>query len=67
MRDAILDMRMDTSSNLKASDIVNNYSATKLAEIFFKYGEEKLSKIIAKKITENRPIMTTFELVDAPV
>ena len=63
MHDALLDMRMDQSQEKTASDIVNNYDEKELTSIFYKYGEEKLSKVIAKKIVESRPIKTTMELV----
>lgn len=66
MTDAPLDMRMDTSKDIDAKYIVNNYSIEKLSNIFFLYGEEKMSKIIAKKIVNERlkkEIKTTKELV----
>ena len=66
MTDAPLDMRMDTSKEIDAKYIVNNYSIEKLSNIFFLYGEEKMSKIIAKKIVNERlkkEIKTTKELV----
>ena len=66
MNDAKLDMRMDQNSKLTAEDIVNNYSFEELINIFYLYGEEKLSKPIAKKIVEvrkNKRIETTQELV----
>ena len=65
MRDGDLDMRMDTSKDKSAYDVVNTYSYEDLTNIFFKYGEEKLSKVIAKKIVDERktPIKTTKELV----
>ena len=65
--DAKLDMRMDQESTLTAYDVVNKYSKEKLQEIFYKYGEDKFSKNIAKKIVEYReqkPIETTLKLVD---
>lgn len=65
--DARLDMRMDKDNPLSAYEIVNNYSQEKLAEIFYKYGEDKFSRNIAKKIVEyrtNKPIETTLELVE---
>ena len=65
--DAILDMRMDKSSKKTAFDIVNTYTCEELSEIFYKYGDEKFSKPIARKIVEARetkPIETTLELVD---
>ena len=62
-----LDMRMDTNQYLKAYDIVNFYSYDELKNIFFKYGEEKYSGLIAKKIVKEREkklIATTTELSD---
>lgn len=67
MKDAPLDMRMNREENLTASYIVNNYSESDLCKYFYKYGEEKLSSAIAKKIVSERKdknISTTFELVD---
>lgn len=49
MHDGPLDMRM-SSEGKSATDIINEYSENELAEIFFKYGEEKLSRVIAKNI-----------------
>lgn len=66
MVDAPLDMRMDQSSKLDAETIVNTYSIEELTNIFFIYGEEKMSKVIAKKIVSerlNKKIKTTKELV----
>ena len=62
-----LDMRMDTQNSLTAKDVVNTYSLEKLTEIFFKFAEEKYSKVIASAICKerkNKEIVTTFELVD---
>ena len=64
MNEARLDMRMDKEAKKDAYYVVNNYSKEMLAEIFFKYGEEKLSNVIAKKIVDSRPINTTTELVE---
>lgn len=67
MGDAKLDMRMNRDNPFSAYNVVNEYSEEKLAEIFFKYGEEKFSRKIAKIICEkreNKPIETTGELVD---
>lgn len=63
-QDAPLDMRMDQDSDLSAYDVVNTYSFEDLMSIFYKYGEEKYAKSIAKGIINSRPINTTFELVD---
>ncbi len=65
--DAPLDMRMDQSAPLSAYHVVNEWSYEELVKVFFKYGEEKFSKQIARKIEqarENKPIETTFELVE---
>lgn len=64
MKDATLDMRMDTNQKKSAYEVVNEYSLEKLVDIFFKYGEERYSKDIAKGILKNRPIKKTLELVD---
>lgn len=64
---APLDMRMDTQNSFTAKDVVNTYSLEKLTDIFFKYAEEKYSKVIASAICKerkNKEIVTTFELVD---
>lgn len=63
--DAKLDMRMNTNQSLTAYDIINTYSYNELKEIFYKYGEEKFSASIAKRIVDERtksPITSTFEL-----
>lgn len=65
--DAYLDMRMNQDQELDAYKIVNTYSFNDLCYIFDRYGEEKFSRQIARKIEERRntkPIETTFELVD---
>jgi 16S rRNA (cytosine1402-N4)-methyltransferase len=65
--DAPLDMRMDKSAALSAYDVVNNWPFEQLVRIFFKYGEEKFSKQIARKIEaarEQKPVETTGELTE---
>ena len=65
--DARLDMRINQDSKLDAYKVVNEYSYEKLRDIFYKYGEEKFSNSIAKKIVEEREkkeIETTLELVE---
>lgn len=65
--DAPLDMRMDNESHISAYDVINHWSYEDLVRIFFRYGEEKFSKQIARKIEARReikPIETTFELVE---
>lgn len=66
-QDAPLDMRMDQDAPLSAYQVVNDYSYHELVKIFFRYGEEKFSKQIARVIErkrEEQPIETTGQLVD---
>ncbi|GAC1499002.1 MAG: 16S rRNA (cytosine(1402)-N(4))-methyltransferase RsmH [Candidatus Saccharimonadales bacterium] len=60
--DGPLDMRMDQSQTLTASDIVNSYSESSIAEILKDYAEEPKAKKIAKLIVESRPIESTARL-----
>ena len=65
--DTRLDMRMDTDASISAYEVVNEYSYHDLVRIFYRYGEEKFSKQIARNIEKKRelaPIETTFQLVD---
>lgn len=65
--DAPLDMRMDLNSKLTAEIIVNTYGLEELTNIFYTYGEEKMSKVIARRIVDERQkkkIETTKELVN---
>jgi len=64
MQDAKLDMRMDREQKISAYEVVNNYKQDELMEIFYKYAEEKYSRVIAKNIVAARPISRTLELVD---
>ncbi|BAQ62211.1 rRNA small subunit methyltransferase H [Geminocystis sp. NIES-3708] len=63
--DGDLDMRMDTSQSLMAKDIVNRWQEKQLADLIYLYGEERLSRRIAKTIIEKRPFSTTLELANA--
>jgi len=60
-----LDMRFDMSQTTKAKDILNHYEPNLLANIIYKYGEERRSRIIAKNITKVRPLNKINELVEA--
>ncbi|WP_027825448.1 16S rRNA (cytosine(1402)-N(4))-methyltransferase RsmH [Lactobacillus psittaci] len=65
--DARLDMRMNQEQELDAYQVVNTYSQKDLANILYRYGDEKFSRQIARKIVQKRavaPIETTFQLVD---
>lgn len=66
-KDAKLDMRMDTSSEFSAYNVVNEYEYKDLVRIIRDYGEEKYASSIARNIVkyrETKDIETTFELVD---
>ncbi|MBE9098494.1 16S rRNA (cytosine(1402)-N(4))-methyltransferase RsmH [Vacuolonema iberomarrocanum] len=62
---APLDMRMDNRQPLTAADLVNHGDEVELANIFYTYGEERLSRRIARRIVEQRPFQTTTELAEA--
>ncbi len=67
MHDAPLDMRMSQDDGFTAYEIVNGYDQKELTEIISKYGEEKWASRIASFIVkkrEDKPIESTFELVD---
>ncbi|MEK7555359.1 MAG: 16S rRNA (cytosine(1402)-N(4))-methyltransferase RsmH [Patescibacteria group bacterium] len=72
-KDEILDMRYsanndnDDDNGITAAEVVNSFSEKDLADIIYKYGEERFSRRIAKKIVEERRkkrIITTFELAE---
>lgn len=65
--DAKLDMRMNQQQSLTAFTIVNEWPYEKLVAIFFRYGEERFSKQVARtieKMRDQEPIETTFQLVE---
>lgn len=65
--EALLDMRMDQRQELSAHKIVNHWPYEKLVHIFFRYGEEKFSKQVARQIEQVRnktTIDSTFDLVE---
>lgn len=66
--DAILDMRMNREQNFSAQDLINSYEKEEIADILWKYGEEKYARKIADAIVtyreNNKPIETTLELVE---
>ena len=64
-RDEPLDMRMDQSTGQTAADLIRNTSEQALADIIFKYGEERQSRRIARAIVEARrtsPVTSTGDL-----
>ena len=60
--DGPLDMRMNSESGISAYDVVNTYDYKKLRDLIYHYGEERLSRQIAKEIISRRPIETTLAL-----
>ncbi|MBD2461081.1 16S rRNA (cytosine(1402)-N(4))-methyltransferase RsmH [Oscillatoria sp. FACHB-1407] len=62
---APLDMRMNQTQSLTAAEVINSWEEVKLANLFFTYGEERLSRQIARRIVQQRPFETTTELAEA--
>ncbi len=62
--DGPLDMRFGPRAAHSAADILNTWAEADLADIFFRYGEERLSRRIARAIIANRPLSTTRQLAD---
>ena len=60
--DGPLDMRYDVSQGVTAADIVNDLSESELADLLWRYGEERQSRRIARAIVAGRPLRTTAEL-----
>ena len=63
--DSELDMRFDLNQNFKAYDLLNIRSKKEIADIIFKYSDERRSRTIADNIMKMRPIKNVFELVEA--
>ena len=60
-----LDMRFDLSQKYKANDLLNIKSKKDIADIIFKYSDERRSRAIANSILKMRPIKNVYELVEA--
>ena len=66
--DGVLDMRMNKNSSFSAKEVVNEYTQDDLANVLYKYGEFKNSRVIARVIINARKveaIVTTNQLIDA--
>ena len=63
MQDGPLDMRFGSNAFQSAEDIVNTYDERDLADLIFRYGEDRDARRIAKAIVMSRPLRTTRELV----
>jgi 16S rRNA (cytosine1402-N4)-methyltransferase len=62
--EASLDMRFDLDGTVTAADLVNGLPENTLADIIYKYGEERKSRQIARAIVAHRPVHTTIELAE---
>ena len=61
-REGPLDMRFDPDQQLAAAEIVNEYEEDALADVLWRFGEERKSRRIARRIVGRRPLHTTKEL-----
>jgi 16S rRNA (cytosine1402-N4)-methyltransferase len=59
-----LDMRYDPNSPTTAADLVNNLAQDELADLIYRFGEERRSRVIARAIVAARPLRTTHELAE---
>jgi 16S rRNA (cytosine1402-N4)-methyltransferase len=65
LKDAPLDMRFDPQQDFSAADLVNSTPESELADLIYRYGDERRSRQIASAIVAARPLHTTGELVSA--
>jgi 16S rRNA (cytosine1402-N4)-methyltransferase len=63
-RDGPLDMRMDAGQKLTAHELVNQLNEERLADIIYRFGEERQSRAIARAIVRARPVESTRQLAD---
>jgi 16S rRNA (cytosine1402-N4)-methyltransferase len=63
-KDGPLDMRFDPRQETTAADLINNLDETELANLFWRYGEERFSHRYARAIVAQRPLSTTRQLAD---
>lgn len=62
LQDGPLDMRFGPSAPTSAADLVNGLDESELADLIFRYGEERDSRKIARAIVRARPLHSTREL-----
>ncbi|MBA4375312.1 MAG: 16S rRNA (cytosine(1402)-N(4))-methyltransferase [Anaerolinea sp.] len=62
LKDGPLDMRFDPSQSVSAADLVNHAPEEDLADLLWRYGDERSSRRIARAIVQARPLRTTLEL-----
>lgn len=63
-QDGALDMRFDPTQGESASEIVNQWTETEIADLIYRYGEERRSRAIARAIVRSRPIESTTQLAE---
>ena len=63
-KDALLDMRFDQQNPVRAMDLVNNLPEKELADLIYKFGEERRSRQVAQAIVKARPVTTTVQLAN---
>lgn len=63
--DGPLDMRFGPQQAISAEELVNSLPEAELADLIWRYGEDRLSRRIARSILQARPLRTTRELADA--
>ena len=61
-RDEPLDMRMDRTAGPTLGELINSAREEELADVIFRFGEERFSRRIARALVARRPIQTTGEL-----
>ena len=62
LADGPLDMRFDPTNPLTAAEIINSWPEEELADVLFKYGEERAARRIARAILQARPVSRTRQL-----
>ena len=67
LKDGPLDMRFDPTQGLTAADLVNQLPTEELADLLYRYGEERSSRRIARAIVAARPLETTTQLAEVIV
>jgi 16S rRNA (cytosine1402-N4)-methyltransferase len=60
--EAPLDMRFDLEGKTSAADLVNYLDEVELADLLYRFGEERRSRQVARAIVTSRPIRTTTQL-----
>jgi len=64
-QDGPLDMRFDPTVGYSAADVVNQWSEQELADLIYRYGEDRRSRRIARYLVQRRPFITTSALAEA--